>query len=866
MPQPDPRRLSPNRPLRLLAAIAGLAAVVHAAPRSPDELFKEGAFAYSAKDYASAIARFEELVKVAQPGPGLDSVHFTLASARLLNGDAAAAAEAFRDYIRLYPVGEQIDNARFGLAQALLKAGRVDETLQTLRALRAIEGGARGIDNYPALTGLAVEIADALLAERRFAVALELLQTAPGRTEVLADQTRRVHELDQLHRRARLAGELGATGAQLAHRDALASRLETARAILDQVEKQPAFDLPRLLRQARCHLELDEPWEAVVLYAEILARFPESPDRAYALHGLVLARQQAGRPADAFALSRRFLDTFPDHPLASEIAILGGQIALDRQQASDAESFFGSAVEKSQGKLRERVLFQLGLVRFTRRDWAGARDMLDRYVREFPQGEWAENAAYRSALTWFLDTSDAERYAKAEKSLQAFAKDRPSSTYLPDAYYRLAVCKFAFQEYDEALVACTDWEKRFPTDAMLAEVLSLKGDVLKTLQREDRALDSYLRAASAAVTDDVLAYTLGEAARLLEKKKDWARLGDLFKTQLQRQPDSPLSLGWLYWVARAEARAGRPEQALGYLAERIGPSLEDAAREDVENVLALMAQITARQRRPADGGEAPASPSDTLRRRLGLGATPPPLVDARLRYYESQFLRLTRKPDEAARILASVGRQTPPDQLSPALLAEAGEALLQSGDRERAGAFFSALQTRFPSSPYRDYAYTGLGDIALASGDAASALKNYEDAVNLAGARHRLREATVGKARALFELGRFDEAAKLFESVAATKQWRGEATAVSLHHLGLIAVRQGDLPKGVAFFQRVFVSQGRYPEWVAKAYLASAEAFEKLGKPAEAATTYREMLRNPRVQNRPETAVARERLEKLPAS
>ncbi len=861
---PAPRRRSLNRPLSLLAAIAGLAAALHAAPRSPEELFKEGAGAYSRRDYASAIACFEELVKVVQPGPGLDSIHFTLASAKLLKGDAAAAADAFRDYIRIYPLGEQIDNARLGLAQALLKAGRVDETLQALRTLRGIEGGVRGIDNHAALAGLAVEIADVLLAERRFAAALELLQTSPGRTEILADQALRVRELDQLLRRAQLAGELGAGATQLAHRDALASRLETARAVLEQVEKQPAFDLPRLLRQARCHLELNEPWEAIVLYEEILARFPESPDRAYALHGLILARQQAGRPADALSLCRRFLDTFPGHALAPEIAVLGGQIALDRQQTAQAESFFGSAIDQSQGQLRERVLFQLGLARFSRRDWAGARDMLDRYVGEFPRGEWAENAAYRSALTWFLDTSDAERYAKSEKSLQAFVKDHPSSTYLPDAHYRLAVCKFAFQEYDQALAACTDWEKRFPTDAMLAEVLSLKGDVLKALQFEDRALESYLRAASAAATDEVLAYTLGEAAHLLEAKKDWPRLGELFKTQLQRQPDSPLALGWLYWVARAEARAGRPEQAWDYLADRIGPSLEDAGREDVENVLALMAQITARQRRPADGGDAPVSPADTLRQRLGV--QPPPLTDARLRYYESQFLRLTRKPDEAARILASIGRQTPPDALSPALLAEAGQALLQAGDRERAGTFFSALQRRFPSSPYRDYAYTGLGDIALSSGDAGSALKNYEDAVNLAGARHRLREATLGKARALFELGRLDEAEKLFESIAATKQWRGEATAISLHHLGLITVRQGDLPKGVAFFQRVFVSQGRHPEWVAKAYLASAESFEKLGKSAEAAATYREMLRNPRIQDRPETAVARERLEKLPAS
>ncbi len=854
----------------MLAALAGLATVAHSAPKSPDELFRQGAGAYSRKDYAAAITHFEELVKVAQPGPALDSIHFTLANAKLLKGDAAAAIEAFRDYLRLYPLGEQIDNARFGLAQSLLKAGRTDEAVQALQSLRNLgenTGDSRGIDNFAALATLSFEIAETLIADKQHARALEILQSAPDRAEVLSNQARRVLELEQLHRRAQLAGDLGATGAQIAYRDAIASRLDTARAVAEQVEKQPAFDLPRLLRQARCHLELDEPWEAIVIYEDLLARFPDSPDRVYALHGLVFARQQAGRPADAMALCRRFLDTFPHHPLAPEIAVIGGQIALDGKQLAQSESFFGSAIDQSQGKLRERVLFQLGLARFTRRDWNGARDMLDRYVREFPKGEWTENAAYRSALSWFLDTSDADRYAKAEKSLQAFAKAHPSSAYLSDAFYRLAVCKFAFQEYDQAVVACTEWEKRFPNDALLAEVLSLKGDVLKTLKHEDRALESYLRAASAAITDEVLGYTLGEAARLLEAKKDWPRLVELFRTQLDRQPDSPLALGWLYWVARAEARAGHPEQAWDYLADRIGPSLADPAREDVENVLSLMAQITARQRRPAAAeGEAPASPADTLRRRLALGDNPSPLAEARIRYYEARFLSLTRKPDEAARTLVAVGRQAAPETLSPALLAEAGDALLQAGARERAETFFNALKQRFPASPYRDYAYVGLGDIALAAGQPDVALARYEDAVNLAGARHRLREATVGKARALFALGRLDEAAKLFESIAATKQWRGEATAISLHHLGLIAVNQGDLPKGVAFFQRVFVSQGRYPEWVAKAYLASAEAFEKLGKPAEAATTYREMLRNPRVENRPEAAVARQRLEQLPAS
>jgi tetratricopeptide (TPR) repeat protein len=142
-------------------------------------------------------------------------------------------------------------------------------------------------------------------------------------------------------------------------------------------------------------------------------------------------------------------------------------------------------------------------------------------------------------------------------------------------------------------------------------------------------------------------------------------------------------------------------------------------------------------------------------------------------------------------------------------------------------------------------------------------MKSYDDAIDLAGAQNRLREATVGKACALFALERLDDAAKLFETIAGTKEWRGEATALSLHHLGLIAARRGDQPKAIAFFQRVFVSQGRHTDWVAKSYLESGRAFEALGKNTEAVATYREMLRNERLRERPEIALATQRLAVL---
>lgn len=829
-----------------------------------DALFREGSAAYSSGNYALAAARLEELVKQSTPGASLESIHVTIAWARLKAGDHARAINAFRDCLRLYPQGTRLDEVRAGLTKALVESGRLAEALAAIQGLRDLRqsSGAQGVDNYASVVSLVVEVADALLADKKAAPALALLQSALDRDEVLVRQRERIAELDRLSQLvSATGGAFGEGSARAVWRDTLASRLREAREALQAVEKTPAFDLPRMLRQGRCHLELDQPWEAVVVYSEILDRFPESPDRAYAMHGLVFAWRAAGRPAATQRLCQRFLSEFPKHALTAEVAALGGQVALELQQTDEAQRFFGTALETSQGELKERMVFQLAIARFAGRDWNGAREMFDRYVREFPKGEWAENAAYRSAVSWFLDTDDIKRYEKAEKALAAFIKARPSSTYLPDARYRLAICKFAFQEYEQALEACTDWEKAHPDDGLLPEVLSLRGDILKTLDRPDRALETYLRAASAASTDEVLSYALDESARLLQSQKNWTRLGEVFRTQVSRQPESPLVFGWYYWIARADAQAGRPEEAWDFLAGRIGPAFDDPAKEDVENILQLMAQIRAR-RRPASAETPPPAPP-TLRERLGLPQEASALAEARLRYYEAALLRLARKPAEAAKLHLEIGRDSAPDKLSAPLLAETGDALLQAGDADRARASFEALLALHPRSAYRDYAYTGLGDLALSAGDAAAALKFHEDAVDVAGARHRLREATVGKARALLALGRLDESEKLFESVAAAKEWRGESTALSLHHLGLVALQKQDLPRAIAFFQRVFVSQGRYPDWVARSYLECAGAFEKLGKPAEAAATYREFLRNDRLRDRPELALARERLALL---
>ena len=82
-------------------------------------------------------------------------------------------------------------------------------------------------------------------------------------------------------------------------------------------------------------------------------------------------------------------------------------------------------------------------------------------------------------------------------------------------------------------------------------------------------------------------------------------------------------------------------------------------------------------------------------------------------------------------------------------------------------------------------------------------------------------------------------------SIAATRAWRGEATAEALYLLGEIAFRRGtpeDLAKAQAHYQRIYLSYKRHSAWVSKAYLRSAETFEKLGQGQEALTTLNRFL------------------------
>jgi TolA-binding protein len=169
----------------------------------------------------------------------------------------------------------------------------------------------------------------------------------------------------------------------------------------------------------------------------------------------------------------------------------------------------------------------------------------------------------------------------------------------------------------------------------------------------------------------------------------------------------------------------------------------------------------------------------------------------------------------------------------------------------------------FPKSENLDFAYNGLGEIAFQKNDLKNALRYFTDGTDKIAASQKLKDINVGKGKTLLALNRLDEAKRVFEQVASVREWRGESTAFSVFSLGEIEAKRGRWAEANAYYQRVYVGYQKFLPWVAKAYMRSAESFEKLGKAQEAANTYRELLRNEKLANFSEAQEARKRLEAL---
>ena len=846
-------------------------------------------------------AEAEQTLKKAAEGTGDLASRARFAQATMLAeaGKQDEAVAALRPMIAGGIKDDLSVQAAMAIVEIEAKQGHLDEALKLLDQLQVASDI---VDNPLQLDILAVRIGDGLLAQGEREKALRMYAIVRPKLVVTDLQNKRIAAIDKtisdntatLQKNPKAFMEVNATNSRLRVDQ---KQLKTA---LEQFEKLPDTEVPVRLRQAKAYDELDQKWETILIWESLLESSKDPKVREDAIFSIAAAYCSLGRPDDAVPALERYLAEYPSGKYASQANYLKGAVALEAGDYPKAETVFGTLLEKGDGSaLAADMQFLLANSEFAQgadaqnpkpEKYKEATGDYQQYLSKFPSGKFAEESTYRIPLCSF-QLGD---YGKALEGFQNYVKKFPNGTFAGDAGYRIALCYQAANKYDDVIRLCDEWSAKHAGEVMQAEILALKGDAYAAKEMPVESASAYRSSLNFAENEELLKYALFEANKQYQKLNKWDEIAEMFSRFAESHPKHPAAVAAVYWVSKAKIKDGKPEEAKKYLAENIIKNINNRRQDAVEMLITQLAQTCSKRPRrpllPKDGTEnkTPETPSVAE----NLPSPPPrpsptplppydadadfakyldesnaggsPIAKARLRFALGQLAGFTKRQERQRELMSSIYKEFPADQLSAMLLSECGQIALSQGEPDKAETFFRELMTSFPKSDLLEYAYCGMGETALAKNQPAEAIKWFDDAVEKANAEAKLADINYGKGRALLDLGKYDEAKKMFEQVAATKEWRGEVTAKSLMALGELEEKRNKTDAAVQYYQRVYVAYQRYPSVVIPAYLKAADAFVKLGKPGDAAKNLKDMLSKPRLAASPLAVEARKKLESLP--
>ncbi len=361
----------------------------------------------------------------------------------------------------------------------------------------------------------------------------------------------------------------------------------------------------------------------------------------------------------------------------------------------------------------------------------------------------------------------------------------------------------------------------------------------------------------------MIQYSLEQATNLFRSTRRLEDLESLWRDFLKQNPDHPMVLRGVAELSKLLSRAKKQDEARKMLAEYALKEIHNSRSDYVEMLISQLAGQFVPPR--SFKKDTPQPDIEEVEKQLAAALEVPeetrsPAYLARLYFAKAELARMMRDPARNELHLNAIAASASPDDLGPILLSIVGQFLIDTKQYDKAAPCFIRLRDAFPQSPFSDGAPVGLGTIALEKKDYEAAVKEFDYALTNSVGGSMMKEATFGKALALYHLKQSDEARKLFEEIVATKDWRGEEKAGAIFYLGEIAADKGDKGAANAQFQRVYLSHAAYPSYAAKAYIRSAELLDADGQGDAAKKTYRLLVNNPKYAETEEFKLAKQRL------
>jgi tetratricopeptide (TPR) repeat protein len=607
---------------------------------------------------------------------------------------------------------------------------------------------------------------------------------------------------------------------------------------------------------------------------EFLAKYPKSPARESALymHGLTWFFE--GRYRETKASLEKYMAEFPNGQYQADVLYRQGIVALNVQGPDEAIAIARQWLSKHGNSKSEAIVAQIPELHVLIGDAHTKKGDLE--------GKKAGEADYKARVT--AAAGPKAQHMKAKADAEAAREEQVKASieaYLVAVRAARAnpqVLDFAIGEVNKLLTGRGDqrrlreiYQELYDWDPKAPKALSYLYEVIKATEKMGDGAEFRARTEAAQSRfGDLLAAsrkkvdTLERAGKfntpeLAQAKAEVAKLSeDLAKELDAVEADRQKSI-----------QAARQE-ALGILGTAIKTSLNDRRQEGAERLVAFLAEKLARRIKRVRPGQEPAPDAYTLKKAeadleatMGVTESSGSLIaQARLYYGKGTLALLARDPARAEAMWRRIADLYKAEELSPGILGTVGDYLASKRDPKAEG-YFAYIAEHHRSSEYADFGFAGLAEIRLAQGKAKEALAIADEATAMGITLSKEKDLRFIRARALVELGQFDEAKKELTYISGVREWRGETTSGCLYHLALIEEKQGRMQEAVVLHQRNILAWKKHERWVAKSYLRAGELLAKLGQRDAARATYQEMLTKDRVKDTPEAQEARSRLTQI---
>ncbi len=648
------------------------------------------------------------------------------------------------------------------------------------------------------------------------------------------------------------------------------------------------------LKSATIYNLKQKPDEARIILNHYMPYFTGSQIQS-AQYQLVLSYSQQGLMPQAEKAKKDFFEKFGTVPEGDQFGLVFGYAYLNQGEFDKAAAAFKESLEtygekhrsfaemlagqamvfRTQGKLKEAadvfrdfltknatspmaetVMFQLGTTEMELKEYDNAIKNYREYLQKYPEGQYRFDAQLQIARCLLEKApNDPATGEEAIKELRDLLTKNPPPKTGSLAYYFIGQTYEKAGKTEESVKAYSENVAKYPeerTSQISAYQIAL---VYQKAKKYPEMIAAFEELIKKYPDSDLTPPAEMAIARHLENEKKYDEARAKYSEMVEKYKGIPLGADaqeriFFTYFSKAQAMGNiitmTPDQRLVYkkiieegiaTAEKLLELFPDSPRtgDALANIIRAKQTLTAGK---LDDGQDVNAYLEALATQFAAK----PNLKAQILFTQAGLLQQEGKQKEALAIFEKILTENPDVPLSADNLDRYGRALLAEGKVDEALKVYEGIMTGFANSPRSlDKGVFGIGLVYFTQEKYDLADKQFEEMKTNYRWSPLMGDAIYYSGMVKLKLGKFDEAIKIFESVAGSRGGSNEAKARALIGAGDAEAAKKDFNKALGNYVKVTLFYEALQDVAPEAFFKSAQMNEKIGKAEEAKKLYQQL-------------------------